>query len=356
MPRLEEPRSFVIGNCVITAVSDEVDVAAGEELGEWVAGAIDTGAQAAQLMESPKSMIRRGMSTLILGHRAISPDTVGADGNRVRDFEDRRERVVRVVGTDFGMHGCVNTSSTSNASLLASRYRESRIFVAGDAAHRHSPAGGMGMNVGIQDAMNLGWKLAAVINGWASPDLLNTYESERRPVGRDLLRQTRAQTALAILFSYSGGEGNGRRLFESSFYPYCIVVAGGIHALAVHWPESETLSSNTSEYVIRSLSMLEQLAANWQHAASMVLRLNEFIFEAHLYAALLEPACLADGIGQSERDKLWMMIDYGMVCTNSGPQLVLPEPDPLLPSFWAPIPDQYETLNSFLHLDAHSST
>jgi 2-polyprenyl-6-methoxyphenol hydroxylase-like FAD-dependent oxidoreductase len=80
---------------------------------------------------------------------------------------------------------------------LADRYRSGRAFLAGDAAHVHSPAGGQGMNVGIQDAVNLGWKLAMVARGTASPDLLDSYEPERRPVGRALLSFTDRLFSLA---------------------------------------------------------------------------------------------------------------------------------------------------------------
>ena len=81
---------------------------------------------------------------------------------------------------------------------LADRYRSGRVFLAGDAAHVHSPAGGQGMNVGIQDAVNLGWKLAMVARGTASHDLLDSYEPERRPVGRALLRYTDRLFTLAM--------------------------------------------------------------------------------------------------------------------------------------------------------------
>jgi len=83
---------------------------------------------------------------------------------------------------------------------LAARYREGRLFLAGDAAHLHFPAGGQGMNVGLQDAMNLGWKLAAVLNDRAPPSLLDSYEAERRPVGAQLARNTEAQGALMTRF------------------------------------------------------------------------------------------------------------------------------------------------------------
>lgn len=72
------------------------------------------------------------------------------------------------------------------------RYRQGRVFLAGDAAHVHSPAGGMGMNTGMQDAANLGWKLAAVLHGWSGDELLDSYQSERHPVGRMVLRVSHA--------------------------------------------------------------------------------------------------------------------------------------------------------------------
>jgi 2-polyprenyl-6-methoxyphenol hydroxylase-like FAD-dependent oxidoreductase len=77
---------------------------------------------------------------------------------------------------------------------LAARYREGRAFIAGDAAHIHPPTGGQGMNTGIQDAYNLAWKMALVLQGAASPDLLDTYEAERRPVGADVISRTRTQS------------------------------------------------------------------------------------------------------------------------------------------------------------------
>jgi hypothetical protein len=77
---------------------------------------------------------------------------------------------------------------------LAARYRAGRVFIAGDAAHIHPPTGGQGMNTGIQDAYNLAWKMALVLHGTASPDVLDTYEAERRPVGADVVSRTRTQS------------------------------------------------------------------------------------------------------------------------------------------------------------------
>jgi FAD binding domain len=78
------------------------------------------------------------------------------------------------------------------------RYRDGRVLLAGDAAHVHSPAGGQGMNTGIQDAANLGWKLAASIHGWAPPGLLDTYHSERHPVGRQVVRGSGALLRIGL--------------------------------------------------------------------------------------------------------------------------------------------------------------
>ena len=76
-------------------------------------------------------------------------------------------------------------------------YRERRVLLAGDAAHVHSPAGGQGLNIGVQDAVNLGWKLAQVVNGTAPESLLDTYQAERHPIGARVLESTMAQTALS---------------------------------------------------------------------------------------------------------------------------------------------------------------
>jgi bifunctional hydroxylase/dehydrase len=87
-------------------------------------------------------------------------------------------------------------SRWGNATRLAEQYRAGRVFLAGDACHVHFPISGQGLNTGIQDALNLGWKLAADINGWAPAGLLDTYHSERHPVGQRLCWSTRAQDAL----------------------------------------------------------------------------------------------------------------------------------------------------------------
>ncbi len=102
-----------------------------------------------------------------------------------------------VVGEPLG-GTCLWASSFTDASALATEYRRGGVLLAGDSAHTHLPAGGQGMNVSIQDVVNLGWKLAAVVQGRAPVELLDTYESERRPVAQRLLRNTAAQGQLFL--------------------------------------------------------------------------------------------------------------------------------------------------------------
>ena len=112
-------------------------------------------------------------------------------------LEDFRQQLRAIAGTDFGVHSPRWLSRFGDATRLAERYRVGRVLLAGDAAHIHPPAGGQGLNLGVQDAVNLGWKLAAQIRGWAPETLLDTYHTERHPVAEDVLNNTRAQVELA---------------------------------------------------------------------------------------------------------------------------------------------------------------
>jgi 2-polyprenyl-6-methoxyphenol hydroxylase-like FAD-dependent oxidoreductase len=111
-------------------------------------------------------------------------------------LEDFRQQLRTIAGTDFGVHSPRWLSRFGDATRLAERYRAGRVLLAGDAAHIHPPIGGQGLNLGIQDAFNLGWKLAAQIRGWAPETLLDTYQAERHPVAADVLDNTRAQMQL----------------------------------------------------------------------------------------------------------------------------------------------------------------
>ncbi|WP_406631284.1 FAD-dependent monooxygenase [Amycolatopsis sp. WGS_07] len=114
-------------------------------------------------------------------------------------FAEFREALTDAAGTSFGVAEPRWLSRFGNATRLAETYRNGRVFLAGDAAHIHFPAAGQGLNTGLQDAMNLGWKLAAEINGWAPPGLLDTYHAERHPVGQLVTDNTQAQTLLLEL-------------------------------------------------------------------------------------------------------------------------------------------------------------
>ncbi|MFE6848136.1 FAD-dependent monooxygenase [Streptomyces sp. NPDC057686] len=120
-----------------------------------------------------------------------------ADRDEAPTFEQLRESLIRVAGTDFGMHSPRWVSRFNDAARQAATYREGRVLLAGDAAHIHFPAGGQGLNMGVQDAVNLGWKLASVVRGQAPESLLDSYHAERHPVGERVLQNTRAQSALA---------------------------------------------------------------------------------------------------------------------------------------------------------------
>jgi 3-(3-hydroxy-phenyl)propionate hydroxylase len=111
-------------------------------------------------------------------------------------LDDLREALIAVYGTNFGVHNVTWISRFTDAARQASSYRERRVLLAGDAAHVHAPNGGQGLNIGVQDAVNLGWKLAQVVNGRSPESLLDTYHAERHPIAARVLKNTMAQTAL----------------------------------------------------------------------------------------------------------------------------------------------------------------
>jgi 2-polyprenyl-6-methoxyphenol hydroxylase-like FAD-dependent oxidoreductase len=111
-------------------------------------------------------------------------------------LRDVREALITVYGTDYGLCNANYISRFTDMARQAASYRDRRMFLAGDAAHVHSPVGGQGLNIGVQDAVNLGWKLAQVVHGTSPESLLDTYHAERHPVGARLLRNT---MALAVI-------------------------------------------------------------------------------------------------------------------------------------------------------------
>ena len=129
--------------------------------------------------------------------RAVVPaEGVAEDRSAPPTLEEFRRQLHKYAGTDFGVHSPRWLSRFGDATRQAERYRAGRVLLAGDAAHVHPPMGGQGLNLGLQDAFNLGWKLAAAVAGWAPDGLLDTYEAERHPVAADVLSNTRAQMLL----------------------------------------------------------------------------------------------------------------------------------------------------------------
>jgi 2-polyprenyl-6-methoxyphenol hydroxylase-like FAD-dependent oxidoreductase len=111
-------------------------------------------------------------------------------------LNDLREALIAVYGTDYGIHSPTSISRFTDAARQAATYRKGRVLIAGDAAHIHPPDGGQGLQTGVQDAVNLGWKLAQVSKGTSPEGLLDSYHAERHPVGARVLRLTMASVAL----------------------------------------------------------------------------------------------------------------------------------------------------------------
>ncbi len=153
---------------------------------------------AAVVEEVRKTQLRFGLVPQGEGaYRVIVPaDGVAEDRATAPTFEEFQKQLRAVAGTDFGVHSPRWLSRFGDATRQAERYRVGRVLLAGDAAHIHPPTGGQGLNLGVQDAFNLGWKLAAAVNGWAPDGLLDSYHAERHPVGARVLDNTRAQITL----------------------------------------------------------------------------------------------------------------------------------------------------------------
>ncbi|GAA3568076.1 FAD-dependent monooxygenase [Amycolatopsis ultiminotia] len=156
-------------------------------------------------------LVLPGDTIRVFGVRAAD---VGLPAEEVRrrqaepfTFAELTESLVAICGTDFGVHSPAWLARTSNSGRRAAAYRTGRVLLAGDAAHVHLPAGGQGLNVGVQDAVNLAWKLAAEVHGRAPERLITGdagYQAERRPVADQLVASTRAQDALMHTFNPGG--------------------------------------------------------------------------------------------------------------------------------------------------------
>ncbi len=182
-------------------------------------------------------------------------------------LDDLREALVPVFGTDFGVHDATWISRFTDATRQAADYRAGRVLLAGDAAHVHYPAGGQGLSLGVQDAVNLGWKLAQVVHGVSDEALLDTYRAERHPATARALRYTMAQTTLqradertaplVEIVSELAGMDEPRRL-----------LAGWISGLDIHYDLGEghpllgrrmpDLDLETADGVVRVFSLLHR--------------------------------------------------------------------------------------------------
>jgi len=169
---------------------------------EWILGEVEATAPAEE-MAAVSERVRtthRGFGIGPTGDglfRAVVPAVgVSEDRETPPTLEEFRTQLIAYAGTDFGVHSPRSLSRFTDATRLAERYRIGRVLLAGDAAHVHPPLGGQGLNLGIQDAFNLGWKLAAQVAGWAPEHLLDTYFGERHPAAAEVLTSTRAQSEL----------------------------------------------------------------------------------------------------------------------------------------------------------------
>jgi 2-polyprenyl-6-methoxyphenol hydroxylase-like FAD-dependent oxidoreductase len=153
---------------------------------------------AAMVAEVRKTQLRFGAMPLGDGvYRVVAPaEGVAEDRTIAPSLDELKQQLRAYADTDFGAHSPRWISRFGDATRLAERYRVDRVLLAGDAAHIHPPTGGQGLNLGIQDAFNLGWKLAAAVRGWAPEGLLDSYHAERHPVAADVLDNTRAQIQL----------------------------------------------------------------------------------------------------------------------------------------------------------------
>jgi 2-polyprenyl-6-methoxyphenol hydroxylase-like FAD-dependent oxidoreductase len=155
-----------------------------------------------EITEEPEWGIRRdavgihGLSRLEDGpvRVLVTEQEVGASGEPT--LRDLSEALIAVYGTDYGIHSPTSISRFTDMTRQAASYRKGRVLLAGDAAHVHPPDGGQGIQTGVQDAVNLGWKLAQVVKGTSPESLLDTYHTERHPAAARVLRNTMASVAL----------------------------------------------------------------------------------------------------------------------------------------------------------------
>jgi len=154
-------------------------------------------------------------------------------------LHDLSEALIAADGTDYGVHSPTWISRFTDMTRQAASYRKGRVLLAGDAAHVHPPQGGQGLNTGVQDAVNLGWKLAQVVNGTSPDGLLDTYHAERHPVGARVLHNTMAQVALGGTDERTDALRDTMTELLSMDEPRKLL-AGMISGLAIHYDLGES--------------------------------------------------------------------------------------------------------------------
>ncbi|WP_405059666.1 rifampin monooxygenase [Kribbella sp. NBC_01505] len=179
----------------------ELEVAASPE---------EIAAKVAEVQETNKTFSIRSFGEEV--YRVVVPLRGISEDRAEPTLEEFKQQLRTIAGTDFGVHAPRWLSRFGDATRLAEHYRVGRVLLAGDAAHIHPPTGGQGLNLGVQDAFNLGWKLAAQVRGWAPETLLDSYQTERRPVAADVLDNTRAQ--MELLSTEPGPQAVRRLLTE----------------------------------------------------------------------------------------------------------------------------------------------
>ncbi len=240
--------------------------------------------------------------------------------SRAPTLQDLRETLVAAYGTDYGVHSPTWISRFTDMCRQAASYRQGRVLLAGDAAHVHGPQGGQGLNTGVQDAVNLGWKLAQVVKGTSSESLLDTYHAERHPVGARVLQNTMAQVALARLDERSRalrdtvlgmlGMDEPRRL-----------VAGMISGLDIHYDLGEG-----HPLLGRRMPDLELQTADGPTRVFTLLHDARAVLLAFVEPAGLDISVWADRVElvPARHDGVWELPVLGEV---DGPAAVLIRPD-----------------------------